>query len=80
MSGKLACNDASVAQQWAAEDKGIVYQSGLVLENHLASGMLLPLFTDWLGEEAPLYAVVPSRRHVPARVQAVIDRLVAYFA
>jgi len=35
------------------------------------------LFEGHLGEPAPLYAVVPSRRYVPARVNEVIDRLSA---
>ena len=43
----------------------------------LAGGKLVRLFEGHLGEPAPLYAVVPSRRYVPARVKEVIDKLSA---
>jgi DNA-binding transcriptional LysR family regulator len=39
----------------------------------LTSGALIDLFPDWPGETFPLYAVRPSRRLPPAKVQAFID-------
>lgn len=80
VAGPLACNDASIAVQWALEGKGIVYQSEIDLMAHLASGRLVRLFPGYLGEPSPLYAVVPSRRYVPARVNEVIERLSALLA
>ncbi|WP_332775757.1 LysR family transcriptional regulator [Polaromonas sp.] len=80
VAGRLACNDASIALQWALEGRGIIYQSELALVDSLASGGLVPLFPDHRGEASPLYAVLPSKRYVPARVQAVMDQLSALFA
>ncbi len=77
VAGPLACNDASIALQWALEGRGIVYQSEIDLMASLAGGKLVRLFAGYLGEPAPLYAVVPSRRYVPARVNEVIERLSA---
>jgi DNA-binding transcriptional LysR family regulator len=79
VTGRLACNDASIAHQWAIEGRGIVYQSELAAMGALASGALVRLFPAHLGEPAPLYALVPSARYVPTRVSAVIDGLADYF-
>jgi DNA-binding transcriptional LysR family regulator len=80
VDGRLASNDASIAQQWALEGRGILYQSELALVDAIASGRLVPLFPGYRGEAAPLCAVLPSARYVPARVQAVMDQLSALFA
>ena len=42
------------------------------VEDLLSSGQLVNLFPDWSDQMFPLYAVHPSRRHVPAEVRAFI--------
>lgn len=79
VDGRLTSNDASIAQQWAIEGRGILYQSELALADAVANGRLVRLFPDYEGEPAPLYAVLPSARYVPARVQVVMDQLAALF-
>lgn len=79
VQGRLTCNDASIAQQWALEGRGVVYQSELALMRPLAGGELVRLLPGWLGEPAPLYAVLPSKRYVPARVEEIVTRLADYF-
>jgi DNA-binding transcriptional LysR family regulator len=79
VGGRLGCNDASIAQQWALQGRGILYQSELALVDSLASGKLVRLMPDYRGEDASLFAVLPSRRYVPARVQVVMDQLAAAF-
>jgi DNA-binding transcriptional LysR family regulator len=79
VGGRLSCNDASIAQQWAVEGRGVMYQSELALMRPLEAGELVRLLPGWLGEPAPLYAVLPSKRFVPARVEAVVARLADYF-
>lgn len=79
VDGRLMCNDASIAQQWALEGRGIVYQSELALTGPLADGRLARLFPRHEGEPAPLYAVLPSQRYVPARVSALVDWLAQRF-
>jgi len=80
VAGRLACNDASIAQQWAVQGRGIIYQSELALVDALHGGQLVPLFPDYRGEAASLFALLPSKRYVPARVQAVMDDLSVLFA
>ena len=79
VAGRLTCNDASIAQQWAVQGRGVVYQSELALMHALDRGELVRLLPGWLGEPAPLYAVLPSKRYVPARVEEVVARLADYF-
>lgn len=77
--GSLATNDASIAQQWAEQGRGVIYQSELALLAALESKKLMPLFPGWEGAAAPLYAVLPSKRYVPARVSELVERLGVLF-
>jgi DNA-binding transcriptional LysR family regulator len=78
--GRLASDNAAVAHLWARQGRGIVYQSALDLGDSIAQGDLVPLFPQYLGAEAPLYAVLPSKRFVPQRVTVLVEQLAALFA
>jgi DNA-binding transcriptional LysR family regulator len=78
--GRLSCDTAAVAQLWARQGGGVVYQSALDLGDALRAGELVRLFPDHRGAEVPLYAVLPSQRYLPARVKALIDELAQLFA
>ena len=43
------------------------------LERYQGSGALVQVLSEWSDERYPLYAYHASRRHVPARVRAVLD-------
>lgn len=77
--GSLATNDASIAQQWSEQGRGVIYQSELALLAALESKKLMPLFPGWEGAAAPLYAVLPGKRYVPARVSELVERLGVLF-
>jgi len=78
--GRLASDTAAVAHLWARQGRGVVYQSELDLGDSIARGELVPLFADHVGAEAPLYAVLPSKRFVPQRVKVLVDELAALFS
>jgi len=42
----------------------------------LASGALVVLFPDWAEERFPLYALYPSRQHLPSKTRAFLDFVV----
>jgi DNA-binding transcriptional LysR family regulator len=46
-------------------------------EHLFAGGYLVDLFPDWPDERFPLYALYPSRRHLPAKAVAFLDFLSA---
>ncbi len=75
VQGPLLCNDASVAQQWALQGRGVLYQSELALAPALRCGALVRLFPGHVGDPVPLYAVFPSARFLPAKVRALVAYL-----
>jgi DNA-binding transcriptional LysR family regulator len=45
-------------------------------ESLIAEGRLVKVLTDWGDETFPLYALYPSRQHLPAKVRAFVDFVV----
>ena len=43
----------------------------------IADGRLVEVFPDWPDERFPLYALHPSRHHVPAKTRAFLDFIIA---
>ncbi|NRF65963.1 LysR family transcriptional regulator [Aquincola sp. S2] len=78
--GRLACDNAAVALQWARQGRGVVYLSEVDLHEPVQRGEMQRLFADFDGEPAPLYAVLPSHRFTPHRVKVLVDALAAWFA
>ena len=77
--GRLACDNAAVALQWARQGRGVVYLSEVDLHEPVRSGEMKRLFPTFDGEPAPLYAVLPSARFTPHRVKVMVDALAAWF-
>ena len=80
VSGRLACDNAAVALQWARQGRGVVYLSEIDLHEPVRRGEMQRLFPAFDGEPAPLYAVLPSARFTPHRVKVMVDALAAWFA
>jgi DNA-binding transcriptional LysR family regulator len=80
VSGRLACDNAAVALQWARQGRGVVYLSEIDLHEPVRRGEMQRLFPSFDGEPAPLYAVLPSARFTPHRVKVMVDALAAWFA
>ncbi|WP_188639348.1 LysR family transcriptional regulator [Vreelandella lutescens] len=75
VSGPLASNDGEVITRLALDGHGVMLRSWWDVNEHLASGSLQNLLPDWQGVRADFYAVFEHRRHVPARISALIDFL-----
>lgn len=75
VSGRLASNDGEVVTRLALDGHGVMLRSWWDVHDHLASGALVPLLSEWRGVRADFYAVYEQRRHVPARIRAFIDHL-----
>ena len=48
--GPLTCHSASIAHEWALQERGIIYISELALGRSLASGALVRLLQYYLGK------------------------------
>ncbi len=69
---RMIANDVTAALAACISGVGIVQK--LEIELRATPGLdLVDLFPDWGEERYPLYAYVPSRRHTPAKVRALID-------
>ena len=75
VAGPLASNDGEVIVGLALDGHGIAMRSWWDVHEHLASGALIELLTEWQGVRADFHAVYQQRRHVPARIRAFIDFL-----
>jgi DNA-binding transcriptional LysR family regulator len=80
VQGNRRADDGALVHQWALEGLGIAVKSRLDVQADLRAGGLLPLLSEWQGEEFQLHAILPAREHMPLRVRRLIDDLVLRFA
>ena len=52
---------------------GVAQIYDIVAHHHIVDGSLEPILKDWSYARQPVYAVMPSRRHVPAKVRAFVE-------
>lgn len=78
--GALSSNDGDIVQGWALDGQGIVIRSEWDVARHLDSGRLHRILPAYTLPAADLYAYYPGQRHLPARVRAFIDFLIAELA
>jgi DNA-binding transcriptional LysR family regulator len=73
LSGQLTVNDAGTLYSVCLAGHGMAQVMGLGVEPMLADGRLVDVFPDWPDERFPLYALHPSRYHLPAKTRAFIE-------
>lgn len=73
--GPLTLNDAGSLHSVCLSGYGIGQLMALGAEHLFAENRLVDLFPDWPDERFPLYALYPSRRHLPAKAAAFLDFL-----
>ena len=68
------CRAAALAHQ------GVILQPTFLVGRDLSEGSLVELMPEFRSIELGIYAVYPTRKHVSAKVRALIDFLAAHFA
>ena len=76
-SGSLTVNDAGTLYSVCLAGHGIAQVMDLGVGPMIADGRLVDVFPDWPDERFPLYALHPSRHHVPAKTRAFLDFIIA---
>src|SRR5947199_6496744 len=71
--GPLVTNDANVVTRWATDSLGIIMRSEWEVAPLVASGALVRLLPHWHLADAPVMALVPTRKGVSARVRGFIE-------
>ena len=73
VGGRLTVNDVGTMHSVCLAGHAIAQVMELGVEQLLADGRLVELFPDWPDDRFPLYALYPSRHHVPAKVRMFLD-------
>ena len=68
------CRAAALAHQ------GVILQPNFLVGKDLAEGSLVELMPQYRSIEFGIYAVYPTRKHVSAKVRAMIEFLADHFA
>jgi len=74
--GRLSCNDGAAGVAAAVQGFALIVAPAFELAEHVKSGALLRVLPSWSPGEFTLHAVSPPRRHVPAKVRALVDFVV----
>ncbi|MUK69663.1 LysR family transcriptional regulator [Aliivibrio fischeri] len=76
VSGNYRVDLAEAVRDAAISGWGIAYLASYLLTNEFNDGKLIQLLPDWkASQKMPIYAVYPSRKHLPRKISAVIDFL-----
>lgn len=75
--GQLTVNDVGTMHSACLAGYGIAQMMEFGIEDSLAKGRLVDIFPDWCDERFPLYALHPSRHHLPAKTRAFLDFVVS---
>jgi len=71
--GALILDESGLMLQAALTGVGLAYLAEGAVAEHLASGRLVQALDDWTPPFAGLCLYYPGRRHVPAKLRALID-------
>lgn len=76
---RMHANNGDTCTAAAVAGIGITRQPSFMLSEHIRHGRLVQLMPQYHCGELGIYAVYPSRTHLPAKVRATIDFLVHAF-
>ncbi|MDO9360208.1 MAG: LysR family transcriptional regulator [Polaromonas sp.] len=76
----LSVNDSNAGVAAALAGLGVLFTPSFLVQPHIASGALVPLFTGWCGEQVPVHVVYPPNRHLSNKVRVFVDWIAELFA
>ncbi|WP_323004284.1 LysR family transcriptional regulator [Denitromonas sp.] len=80
VSGAVRANNGILLAEMASCGRGIVQVPDFLVQPLLDSGRLVAVLTDWEPPPLAIHAVYPTRRHLSAKVQALVGFLTEWFA
>jgi DNA-binding transcriptional LysR family regulator len=75
--GTLQTNNSEVMHGWALMGRGVVLKALWDIEDELKDGRLVEVLAPFAHNVINLYAVYPSRTHLPPRVRVFLDFVIA---
>jgi DNA-binding transcriptional LysR family regulator len=76
-NAQLLLSDIGTLHAVCLAGYGIAQLLELGIESLIENGRLEVIFPDWLDERFPLYALHPSRHHLPPKTRAFLDFVIA---
>jgi len=76
---RAMANAPDLILRMATSGAGIVMCEHGSADSYVNAGQLVRVLPEWEAKPAPLWAVFPGRRLMPARTRAFIDALIAKF-
>jgi DNA-binding transcriptional LysR family regulator len=80
ITGSFCSNNGDVLAEAAMQGLGITLLPDFIVESALADGRLVRVLQDYERSPLTLFALYPSRRHVPAKMRSFLDYLLGHFA
>ena len=77
---RLRANSGDAVQDWALAGQGVMLKSRIDVVPELVSGHLEQVLPEWRSAAAPIYALMPSRRHLSTKSRAFLDAISARLA
>lgn len=71
--GRLCVNNLSMAVDAAVAGLGLVLTTPYICDDEVKSGLLVPVLPDFAAIDGGLFAMYPSRQHLPSAVRALAD-------
>ncbi|MGL6069668.1 LysR family transcriptional regulator [Craterilacuibacter sp.] len=72
---RLIANNGDVCRQFALAHLGLIRQPGFIVGEDIAAGRLVEILPDWRAGDVGIYALYPSRKHLPLKVRTMVDFL-----
>ena len=72
-------NNGDTARAAALAGQGVIWQPTFLIGNDLRTGKLVQVLPDYRLPDIDVLALYPSRRHLSAKIRAVVDFLVEAF-
>lgn len=76
----MSTNSGDTCRAAALAHHGVILQPSFLVGPDIATGTLVELMPQYRSIELGIYAVYPTRKHVPAKVRALVDFLQARFS
>lgn len=73
---RLRADNGDVVHDWALDGRGVAFKSHVDVICDLHVGRLEQVLPAWRSAEAPVYALMPSSRHLATKTRAFLDAVI----
>jgi len=72
---RLRSDNGEVVHDWSLKGMGVMLKSAIDVADDLRLGRLEHVLPDWRTPDAPIYALIPSAKHVARKTRLFLDAL-----